>query len=162
MKTLPPSLDQMADAARDYCSLIDSVEQGGNGLLNHVASLLSRLHVAVASLELERPVSVHEVSPDLDRRFELYYRLRRWLGARDSYWLEYDSCQSPQHMTGSLADDFTDIYFDLKYGLACIEHQRPDLAAQAWQSSYRQHWGQHLVDAERQLYALRTRNQLDS
>ena len=97
---------------------------------------------------------------DLDERFELYSNLRKVLGERDSYWLEFDAVPEDMHMSGSLADDLTDIYFDLRYGLALLDDVWPQRAAQAWQSSYRMHWGQHLVDAERHLYALKVRNRL--
>jgi len=82
------------------------------------------------------------------------------LGDRDSYWLEFDASPEEMHMSGSLADDLTDIYFDLQHGLQLLDEAWPQQAAQAWQSSYRMHWGQHLVDAERHLYALKVRDQL--
>ena len=100
------------------------------------------------------------IEVDLDERFELYSHLRRVLGERDSYWLEFDAAPEEMHMSGSLADDLTDIYFDLRYGLDLLDEVWPQRAAQAWQSTYRLHWGQHLVDAERHLYALKVRNQL--
>ena len=86
--------------------------------------------------------------------------LRKALGERDSYWLEFDSAPEEIHMSGSLADDLTDIYFDLLQGLELVDDAWPHRAAQAWQSTYRLHWGQHLVDAERHLYALKVRNLL--
>jgi hypothetical protein len=97
---------------------------------------------------------------DLDERFELYSQLRRLLGERDRYWLEFDAAPEEMHMSGSLADDLTDIYFDLRHGLELFDEIWPQRAAQVWQRSYRVHWGQHLVDAERHLYALKIRNQL--
>ena len=45
-------------------------------------------------------------------------------------------------------------------GLDLLDEAWPQRAAQVWQSTYRLHWGQHLVDAERHLYALKVRNQL--
>ena len=97
---------------------------------------------------------------DLDDRFALYSRLRKRLGERDSYWLEFDAAPEEMHMSGSLADDLTDIYFDLQHGLELLDGAWPQRAAQVWQTSYRLHWGQHLVDAERHLYALKVRDQL--
>ncbi len=94
---------------------------------------------------------------DIDQRFELFSRLRTELGGRDSYWLEYDNGNSvhPQHMSGSLADDLADIYFDLKPGLEMLSRVKPDKVLRYWRRSFELHWGQHLVDAERHLYALR-------
>ena len=71
--------------------------------------------------------------------------------------MEYDVAHDGQNMSGSLADDFTDIYFELKCGLELLE-EFPELiykAVNTWLSSYYIHWGQHLVDAERQLYQIR-------
>jgi hypothetical protein len=62
-------------------------------------------------------------------------------------------------MTGSLADDLTDIYCELKAGLSLLEEE-PSLARDNWRTGYRLHWGQHLVDASRHLYELGARNQI--
>ena len=63
------------------------------------------------------------------------------------------------HRTGSLADDLTDIYCELKNGLKLVDGE-PERAMEDWHKGYHLHWGQHLVDAERHLYELRVRNQL--
>ena len=39
---------------------------------------------------------------------------------------------------------------------------RPEQVVQFWQASFELHWGQHLVDAERHLYALKVRKRFDS
>ena len=90
-------------------------------------------------------------------------RLRDLLGERDSYWMEYDAGDE-QCRSGSLADDLTDIYCELKYGLTLLDLQPDDprSAFEGWRTGYRVHWGQHLLDAERHLYALQTSNRLGS
>jgi hypothetical protein len=98
--------------------------------------------------------------PELDDRFEFFARLRRRLGGKDSYWLEFDDfagvgARLGEGMSGSLADDLTDIYFELKRGLCLLSSADPDAVARFWQSGFTAHWGQHLVDAERHLYRLR-------
>ncbi len=150
----------MVDVAEDYCSLIDRTLQAPGHSLEPLYDLMPRLHAAVTALNSydAGDVPPHEIN--LDERFELYSHLRRLLGERDSYWLEFDASPEDMHMSGSLADDLTDIYFDLRYGLDLLDEVMPQRAAQAWQSTYRLHWGQHLVDAERHLYALKVRDQL--
>jgi len=155
------ALTDMVGVAGDYCDLIENAGSDPRDWLERLYRVMPRLHSAVTELcalgeDNEAPPS----SVDLDDRFELYSRLRRLLGDRDYYWLEFDAAPEEIHMSGSLADDLTDIYFDLRHGLVLFDEVWPQRAAQVWQSSYRVHWGQHLVDAERHLYALKVRNQL--
>jgi hypothetical protein len=160
MHSLSETLAEMVSVADDYCRLIDSIAESPDNWLESLFRLMPRLHAAVTALNAWDSGETQQSTVDLDERFELYSRLRRLLGERDSYWLEFDAAPEEIHMSGSLADDLTDIYFDLRQGLELLDEVWPQRAAQAWQSSYRTHWGQHLVDAERHLYALKIRNQL--
>lgn len=160
MGRYPETLSDMVDVAGDYCRLIDAVQSRTEGWLEALFQLMPRLHAAVTALNAYDAGDTPLCETDLDDRFELYSRLRKVLGERDSYWLEFDAAPDGVHMSGSLADDLTDIYFDLRHGLELLDEVWPQRAAQAWRSSYRMHWGQHLVDAERHLYALKVRNQL--
>jgi len=160
MGNLTQTLGEMAGVAEDYVRLIDSTHGKPGNWLEQLFRLMPRLHAAVTALNAYEAGDLPASRVDLDERFELYSHLRRLLGERDSYWLEFDSTPEEMHMSGSLADDLTDIYFDLRYGMELFEEVWPHHAAQAWQTTYREHWGQHLVDAERHLYALKIRNQL--
>ena len=160
MTTLTETLSEMVGVAENYCQLIERTGWGQGDWLEDLFSLMPRLHLAVTALTAYDHGELPLPAVDLDQRFELYSRLRNALGDRDSYWLEFDASPEEMHMSGSLADDLTDIYFDLQHGLHLLDEAWPQQAAQAWQSSYRIHWGQHLVDAERHLYALKVRNQL--
>jgi hypothetical protein len=160
MESLSEKLEEMANAAAAYCELIDSDRDFRNGWLVELYGLLPRLHSAVTGLTTFEGQDLPIPEVDLDIRFELYTRLRRQLGERDSYWLEFDASPEEMHMSGSLADDLTDIYFDLQHGLELLGGAWPQHAAQVWHSTYRLHWGQHLVDAERHLYALKVRDLL--
>jgi hypothetical protein len=73
--------------------------------------------------------------------------------------MEYDVAGDGQSMSGSLADDLTDIYCELKSGLDMLDGQ-PQRAVEGWHLGFHLHWGQHLLDAERHLYDLNARNQL--
>lgn len=154
------TLSEMVDVAGDYCRLIDAAPSRPANWLEALYLLMPRLHAAVTALNTYDTADVPPAETDLEARFELYSHLRKVLGERDSYWLEFDTAPEELHMSGSLADDLTDIYFDLRHGLDLLDEVWPQRAAQAWRSSYRVHWGQHLVDAERHLYALKVRNQL--
>jgi hypothetical protein len=153
-------LQSMAHIAQQFCNLVEEVEQAPREQwVQRMAVVLPRLHAAVAALDGTETETQLLPSTDLETRFELFSRLRALLGEYDGYWLEFDKVGDERCKSGSLADDFTDIYFDLKSGLAVLE-QHPADAARAlalWKASYKRHWGQHVVDASRQLYSLTSR-----
>lgn len=150
---------ELARVAQDYCELIESSTSHDDIWLAQVASLLPRLHVAIESLTDGHGECRHALMGDLDARFELYTHLRGLLGSRDSYWMEFDVAEDGQAMSGSLADDLTDIYCELKHGLKVMEG-KPHLALEEWRQGFRIHWGRHLLDAERHIYELRARGEL--
>lgn len=160
MKPQDGVLAEMIEVAEEYCRLIDDGGSTCGDWLERLFRLMPRLHAAVTALAALDADDAPPASVNLDDRFDLYSHLRRLLGDRDRYWLEFDAAPEDVHMSGSLADDLTDIYFDLRHGLELYDELWPQRAARSWQSSYRIHWGQHLVDAERHLYALKVRNQL--
>lgn len=153
---------EVAALVRRYCDLIESSGAERPGWLRAVASLLPRLHAAIASINPCDYCVDHLDLVDLDARFDLFAHLRALLDDRDSYWLEFDSDKDgAEGMTGSLADDLTDIYFELKHGLRVLDLD-PDFAIASWASGYELHWGQHLRDAERQLAMLGAQDRLGS
>ncbi|MDH5435435.1 MAG: DUF5063 domain-containing protein [Gammaproteobacteria bacterium] len=154
----------MVAAAEEYCRLIDSVEKfSREKWLHSMSSLLPRLHAAISVLDVELKSREHTIDSDYDERFALFSHLYMMLGERDGYWMEFDTANDGQRLSGSLADDFTDIYFDLKHGLEMLQEQPSagEKAVSDWRYSFDKHWGQHLVDAERQLYHLSAQQQLD-
>ena len=157
---MSPESSRMLEVAREYCTLIESAESADERWLRELAELLPRLHAAVAALGSTSPSNGEPMRVDLDARFDLFSRLRRLLGDRDGYWLEFDTVQEEQQMSGSLADDLTDIYCELKFGLTRLETEDdPEATLRGWRHGFRVHWGQHLVDAERHLYTLSTRDE---
>ena len=156
---MSPHFNEMASVARSYCELIESVDDADHSWLNEIATLLPRLHVAVSALGAEPDCPDHSVRVDLDDRFELYTSLRKQIGIRDSYWMEFDMAEGEHAMSGSLADDLTDIYYELKNCLHLLDDAESEVM-ENWRKGFHCHWGQHLVDAERHLYVLRSRNQL--
>jgi len=156
---MSPKVLELEAVARNYCELVESLHEGNTQWLQKVASLLPRLHAAVAALNLPQPENTHYTAADLDARFELYTHLRGLLGERDSYWMEFDVAGDGQTMSGSLADDLTDIYCELKQGLNLLDAQ-PQKAVEGWHSGFHLHWGQHLLDAERHLFDLSARKRL--
>ncbi|SDW60305.1 protein of unknown function [Thiocapsa roseopersicina] len=153
---------EVAGLARRYCDLIEaSIDAHRRHWLGDVASLLPRLQAAISSVSAPVSGVVPMSVVDLDARFELFWRLRRLLADRDGYWLEFDrASEGADGMTGSLADDLTDIYCELKSGLglyACY----PERALRGWAYGFDRHWGRHLVDAERHLALLAAQGRLE-
>ncbi len=143
---MTPELREMAEAAAAYCQHIEAESKEWPQWLCQVGLLLARLHGAVAALG-QPAVDFHPpIKPDLELRFELFSQLRAQLGRHDCYRTELD-------WNGSLADDLTDIYCELKYGLTQLEGA-PELALELWRHGFRVHWGMHLMDASRHLYQL--------
>jgi hypothetical protein len=151
---------EMVRLARRYCALIETSGTKNASWLKEVALLLPRLRAVVKSLNDRSYKDIAVLFPDLDARFELYTHLVNLLGDRDSYWHEFDREDDTHAMTGSLADDLTDIYCELKHGLRTLKED-PEQSLLAWQEGFARHWGQHLVDAERQLSVLALQGRLD-
>ncbi len=155
-----PGPREMLRLARRYCELIETSGSDNPSWLRLVAMLLPRLHAAMTSVHPDSGAA-HDQPVDLDARFELFSHLRELLAERDGYFLEFDRAhEGADAMTGSLADDLTDIYCELKAGLRAYETD-PARARNAWSMGYACHWSQHLVDAERHLAALAATNRLD-
>lgn len=152
----------LASAAQEYCALVEHLDRADGDWLEQLSCLLPRIHAAVIGLGELQPRQCAPLSAsEYDLRFELYTRLRHLLGDRDHYSLEFDSSDAGG-MSGSLADDITDIYFELRRGLDVLRYDPHQLraAASVWRTGFRWHWGQHLVDAERHLYELEVSNRL--
>jgi hypothetical protein len=147
--------------ARRYCEVIESLDEGNRQPLVQLNEILPRLHAAMTALTSPFDGAGDDPGVDLDQRFELFSRLHRLLGDLDGYWMEYDVTPDRQEMSGSLADDLTDIYCELKMGLRRLERE-PDArhTLRGWRDGFCKHWGQHVVDAERHLYSLSARDRL--
>lgn len=144
----------LAAAAAEYCGLVEHLDRPDGDWLEQVSCLLPRIHAAV--IHLQPPAAAAVCPPlsaaDYERRFELFSRLRRLLGERE--------VADADPASDRLADDITDIYFELRRGLDAFSPSRPDAAARIWRSGFLWHWGQHLVDAERRLYELEVNRRL--
>ncbi len=151
-------MQTLAETARRYCSLVDQARARRDGsCVADIKALLPQLSDAVMALggeEPDRPVVYH--GGDLDERFEIFTDMRECLGDEDGYELDFTEEGEQRVLEGSLADDFTDIYFELKSGLDFLDEFPDDLdtAVQKWLDTFRLHWGQHLFDA---MYALNRR-----
>ncbi len=160
MDETPSQCGQMARAAAEYCRLIDDFDPDS---LNRawwlqLERLLPRLHVAVIALAGPRDGYAAYSLPDDEQRFELYMRLHDRLHANPLLWSSLGDHRLLARLCDRLADDLTDMYFDLRRGLNLLEAYPADPARAVgdWQNSFYLHWAQHLLDAERWLHTVDT------
>jgi hypothetical protein len=147
-----------AESVADFCRLVEeyeSFQDDGKTWLHQIGSVMRELEQSIQPLLRNCPSDgEYSMLQDLEARFTLYQRLKSFLGPLDDYWSEGDLEAADGLKTGSLADDITDVYFDLKRGLTLLnagrEHEAEALAL--WAFSYRVHWDQHLRDATKQLF----------
>jgi|GEM_PF-360042 len=150
-----PQVQELVSVARAFCHHIDFA--GKRDLfewLRATARLLPRIHASIAELGRVSDPS-HTTRANWDDRFELFNKLKDFLGESDHYPLETGEDEQDAQ-AGSLAEDFTHIYFELKHGLDQCD-QDPTLVEQTlnnWSEGFYLHWGWHLMDAERQLYRM--------
>ena len=154
---------RMAMVAAEYCTFIDGfngkdygTDQRVNWLMR-LEKLLPRLHVAMIALEQSvGNVNNYQFHND-DQRCELFLRLNTTLQSDRNLWDAYEENrtrrQSRQELCERMADNLTDMYFDLKQGLKLVD-ANPVYAASEWQRSFYAHWGKHLLDAECWLHAV--------
>jgi hypothetical protein len=157
MKVLNTGFSRMTFVAREYCELIEELDNYDDAeWLSRLADVLSRLEDAVELLKTPQSAVPYRPEADMEARFELFSRVYQKIGEREGFQNEFDSQHGGRRLSGSLADDLTDIYFDLKRGLGMLtmSPQRPDAAMQIWKQSHDVHWRHHLTDALRQFNAM--------
>lgn len=87
---------------------------------------------------------------------QLYNSLKEKLGEWDLYWQVFDPTKDNEAIYGSLADDFADIYRDLKEVIDLKDSNqapRRDIIWK-WRFGFYSHWGKHAIDALRTIHFL--------
>lgn len=140
---------KLIEAVREFCLTVDQLENYQRlPWLVKMEQLLSAIGDGMAQLELATECSFF-VLPDLEYRFHMFCRLKEFLGEVDGYPLVGDRPDDSADYTGSLADDITDLYFELRRGLKLYEAEvsDPQPALTLWYTGYLLHWQGHLLDA---------------
>ncbi len=154
---------QLIKDAKDFCLIIDNVQYYQNQeWLADMSRILSRIQMAMAHLDSPRQKTAYTLPNELDERFELYCSLKEKLGDLDGYWMDFDQRAEFDDQSGSLAGDFSDLYFEFKRGLDQDTDQieiNPK-AIMEWKVGYLRNWGQHLLDAQKHLYTLKATERL--
>jgi len=150
--------DRFGVLARRFCSVVDSAPTIDRSelLLEIYRILPSLIDEAVRLPEVEpserhdqfvrkaRPQEVRE-----QQWAQLYNMLKEKLGDWDLYRQVFEPTKNQEAIFGTLADDFADIYRDLKKGLILVEP--PQAPAEdsiwIWRVLFYSHWGQHAIGA---------------
>lgn len=152
-----PRVIRFLDVTRSYCELVEApesvdirvfVERCYHFLLN-LLSMARKLPDADGDLDTYR-VTTNERS-DVERR------IKNKLGRHDLYWMVFEPFETtkPDTIFGSISDDLTDIWGDLKTGLNAASAGSLDNAVCDWRFSFETHWGPyHAAHAIRPLFGL--------
>jgi hypothetical protein len=162
--------NRFASVAQEFCSAIDSAPNlERTELLMQVYRILPRLigeAISLPRVELSDDESQEEENRKSKARHrlrmneaqwgQLYESLKVKLGSVTLYWEVWDPTKDNEAIHGSLADDFADIYRDLKEGLNLSESNQapPEDNIWHWRLGYYSHWGKHAIDAVRTIHFL--------
>jgi hypothetical protein len=153
---VPPQLNQFAEVARRYCEWADSEARDAIDLLM-ARRLLAELQLAATSLPEVGSgdhQKIHKPPPELkqkvlDRVSAVPFR---------RYWAMFNPLkENEEPVCGDLADDLADIWLDLWEGLYLFDHGHMLESNFHWRVLYDSHWGQHVLEAERAIYAFLTK-----
>jgi hypothetical protein len=173
MSTSPKNVEasiRFASVAQEFCSAVDSAPSLDRiELLVQVYRILPQLigeAIRLPDIELDDDESQEEESRKSKARGRLRLSDARWgqlyeslkvkLGDLNLYLEVWDPTKDNEVIHGSLADDFADIYRDLKEELDLSEaHQSlPEENIWHWRFGYYSHWGKHAIDALRTIHFL--------
>lgn len=157
-----PEIKSLHESAKRYCYLIENVYGFNNkAWLSEISLLLPRIHAVISLIDGHQRSSgcVYSLS-DMDSRFDFFCQLKSILGNNDDYEVGEEAIN--KELYGSLAEDLTDLYFEIKRGLSLIGADDEGIAAALnfWRDGFFIHWGKHLIDAQRHLYNLRAQHQI--
>jgi Domain of unknown function (DUF5063) len=153
---LPPEVAQFAEVARRYCAWVEREAEDPIDL-NTTRRLLAELQLAalgLPDLDSGDHQKIHKPAPELKERV-----LQRVSAVPfRHYWNTFDPFkENEEPVCGDLPDDLADIWLDLWKGLYLFDAGHRLEANFQWRVLYDSHWGQHVLDAQRAIYAFLTK-----
>jgi hypothetical protein len=172
-----PELDAFVPLVRAFAALIEKARE------EEPAVMLTRGHFLIAQLyatalklpstdilfagredepeDDDNPIPQFVHDPDHGDQEEwsqLYHGLGRKFGKWNYYREVFDPYKptTEAEVTGSLADDFADIYRDLRSGLRKWDRGDTGGALWEWRFGLENHWGEHATGSLRSLHTLAT------
>ncbi len=153
---------EFATVANEYCAFVESVDRHSRkDFVNKIQKLFPLLYLKVSLLPVTEDLS--EETPEKFVTEEDYnFILRKLLvklGEFDTYQEVFDQRMqySETPVEGSIAENITDIYQDLKDFILAYRIGTADVMASAlWEcrNNFEQYWGQRLVNGLRAIHNL--------
>jgi hypothetical protein len=131
--------------------------EAGAADLRELLTILVGLVAAALRLPTVEPEtnSASDSPPGLDEDARSVAALvQKLVGTHDRYWEVFDPRQEEHPLVGSLTDDVSEIYRDLRRGIHQVDVGRPNDALWEWRFSFETHWGNHATDAIRVLHRI--------
>jgi len=143
-------LRRFRTAATKFIDAVDSAPQHEReAFLAGLSRSMIDLYGVALSLPSVKPETSGTDGPRLpiEKWNELRQSLREKIGPFDAYWEIFDSTKNEPPVQGTLSDDISDIYCDLKSDLQL--EQGVSQADFLWELcfSFWSHWGKHLLNA---------------
>src|SRR5688572_26862278 len=139
-----------AMVAADYCRVVeDRSAYSPATFLAQLQVTIPAVYAAGARLPTIEPGEDNEAdSRSTDAKTQLLLALEQWLGPYNRYWEVYDPAKpaGDEKLPVSLADDLSDIYFDLLEGLSAWRRGTDNDMRNAifeWRLGWETHWGAH-------------------
>lgn len=142
-------------AAREFCAWVEG-DVGPNEVFDAIR-LVSRLHAeavmlpGVADEHLPEGDDIPQLSPT-----QKLAAVERFQAFPFQYYWEIFTpvTKTPEEpVCGDIADDFSDVYCDLKSGLLAYDLGRVPQAVWHWRFTWGIHWGEHATSALRALHS---------
>jgi hypothetical protein len=152
-------IDAFREATARFIKVVDSCDELANDqFLTSIQGCLLELYSSVLRLPIAEPTDNDNpfVAPySTADRAAVYERLKEKLGKSGIYWEIFDSTNFSEPINGSLADDISDIYFDLKESIYLADRNaHPEDTLWEMRFSFSSHWGRHLTSALKAIYDL--------
>lgn len=137
--------EDFAASAKRYVDTIETPAPERVHFLMSVEGLLSQLVARAHDLPRVEPTS----SEPAPLHVQAPTGLREVIGDADLYWDVLDPiiAETPKVSTGSLTDDLTEVYLDLKRGLDLWSDGQERDATWEWRFGFETHWGLHAIRA---------------
>jgi len=149
-------IEQFEEVARRYCNWVEHEAELPIDLIA-ARTLFAELQLAAIALPEMKRGDYHGI-PKPDRKLREGVLKRASTVPFRYYWDTFDPMkQNEEPSCSDLADDLADIWLDLWTGLQLFDAGYPTDANFHWRLLYDSHWGQHLLSAQRAIYAFVTK-----
>jgi hypothetical protein len=148
------SISKFAAVAHEYCAWCEGPRNSDPQKLHLEAThLLARVYAAgfeLPDVTLDHYPAPPDVPENTKRAIFKSFTPLPFQYYREIFNPSVDSTEEP--VVGDIADDLTDIYLDLKGGLAFLEQGCEPEGVWHWRYLFGIHWGRHATSALRALH----------